>query len=34
MVMGDAGAIKGYDRRRVDMSNAPLHMTKYNDSIE
>tara|TARA_B110000090_G_C13003212_1_gene301203 strand:- start:116 stop:217 length:102 start_codon:yes stop_codon:yes gene_type:complete len=26
MVMGDAGDIMGYDRRRSEVSNAPLHM--------
>jgi len=32
--MGDASDIKGYDRRRSELSNEPLHMKQDTTSIE
>jgi hypothetical protein len=32
--MGDASGIKGYERRRSELSGAPLHMKQDNTIIE
>ena len=34
MVMGDASDVIGYDKRRPELSNAPLHMKQDTTSIE
>ena len=34
LVMGDASDIKGYDRRRLELSNAQLHIKQDTTSIE
>jgi len=34
LVMDDANGIKGYDRRRAGLSNAPLYMKQDTTSIE
>ena len=32
--MGDASDVMGYDRRTLELSNAPLHMKQNTISIE